>query len=158
VNDWKVLSHVKWECKYHLIMVPKYRKRLIYGKLKREIGTVLRELFRQKGVEVLEGHAMADHVHVCVSIPPKLSVSEVVGFVKGKSAIQIHRRYLGRKQNFTGFHFWSRGYCVSTVGRDEQMIREYIKNQESEERREEAAQLNMFKDPSGSSGGDNSAL
>ncbi|MBK7889776.1 MAG: IS200/IS605 family transposase [Bdellovibrionales bacterium] len=153
MNDWKVLSHVKWECKYHVVMVPKYRMRLIYGRLKREIGPVLRELFRQKGVEVLEGYAMADHVHVCVSVPPKLSISEVIGFVKGKSAIQIHRRYLGRKQNFTGFHFWSRGYCVSTVGRDEQMIREYIKSQESEERREEAAQLSMLEGPSGPKGG-----
>ena len=96
---------------------------------------------------------MADHVHVCVSVPPKLSIAEVVGFVKGKSAIQIHRKYLGRKQNFAGFHFWSRGYCVSTVGRDEKTIREYISNQESEERREEAAQMNMFVGPSGSKGG-----
>jgi putative transposase len=139
-------------------MVPKYRKRLIYGRLKKEIGPVLRELFRQKGVEVLEGYAMADHVHVCVSIPPKLSVAEVIGFVKGKSAIQIHRRFLGRKQNFTGFHFWSRGYCVSTVGRDEKTIREYIKNQEAEERREEVAQMNLLEDPSGSKGGNNSPL
>ena len=126
---------------------------MIYGRLKKEIGPILRELFRQKGVEVLEGYAMPDHVHVCVSIPPKLSVAEVVGFIKGKSAIQLHRRFLGKKQNFTGFHFWSRGYCVSTVGRDEQMIREYIKNQEQEERREEAVQLNMFEGPSGSNGG-----
>lgn len=101
---------------------------------------------------------MGDHVHVCVSVPPKLSIAEVVGFVKGKSAIQIHRKYLGIKQNFTGFHFWSRVYCVSTVGRDEQMIREYIKNQEVEEQREKAAQLSMFKDPSGSKGGNNSPL
>lgn len=158
MNEWKTLSHVKWECKYHLIFVPKYRKRVIYGRLRREIGPVLRELFRQKGVDVLEGYAMPDHVHICVSIPPKFSVAEVVGHVKGKSAIQLHRRFLGRKQNFTGFHFWSRGYCVSTVGRDEKTIREYIKNQESEERREEAAQLNMFKDPSGSNGGDSSPL
>ena len=153
MNDWKTLSHVKWECKYHVIIVPKYRKRLIYGRLKKEMGKILRELFRQKGVEVLEGHAMIDHVHVCVSIPPKLSIAEVIGFVKGKSAIQIHRNYLGRKQNFTGFHFWSRGYCVSTVGRDEKTIREYIRNQESEERREEAAQLSLLEGPSGPKGG-----
>ena len=158
MNEWRVLSHVKWECKYHVVMVPKYRKRLIYGRLKREIGPLLRELFRQKGVDVLEGYAMADHVHVCVSIPPKTSVAEVIGFVKGKSAIQIHRRYLGRKQNFTGFHFWSRGYCVSTVGRDEKTIRDYIKNQESEERREEAAQMSMLEGPSGPKGGNSSPL
>lgn len=109
MNDWKVLSHVKWECKYHVIMVPKYRKRLLYGRLKREIGTVWRELFRQKGVEVLEGYAMADHVHVCVCIPPKLSVSEVIGYVKGKSAIQIHRRYLGKNKTLRDFTFGAAG-------------------------------------------------
>jgi putative transposase len=158
MNDWNSLSHVKWECKYHLIMVPKYRKRTIYGRLRKEMGGILRELFKQKGVEVLEGHAMADHVHILVSIPPKLSVSQVVGFVKGKSAIRIHREYLGRNKNFTGFHFWSRGYCVSTVGRDEEKIREYVRNQEKEEQREEAAQLNMFQGPSGPKGGDNSPL
>jgi putative transposase len=141
-----------------VVIVPKYRKQLIYGRLKKEIGPLLRELFRQKGVEVLEGHAMCDHVHVCVSVPPKLSIAEVIGYVKGKSAIQIHRRYLGRKQNFTGFHFWSRGYCVSTVGRDEHTIREYIKNQESEERRAETAQLSMLEGPSGPKGGGNSPL
>lgn len=95
MNDWKTLSHVKWECKYHLIIVPKYRKRVIYGRLKKEIGPILRELFRQKGVEVLEGHAMIDHVHVCVSIPPKLSVADVVSFIKGKSAFQLHRQFFG---------------------------------------------------------------
>lgn len=158
MNDWKTLSHVRWECKYHLIFVPKYRKRIIYGRLKQEIGKILRELFRQKDVEVLEGHAMPDHVHICVSIPPKLSVAEVVGFVKGKSAIKIHREYLGRQKNFTGFHFWSRGYCASTVGRDEKTIREYIRNQESQERREDAAQLTMFEGPSGPKGGNSSPL
>ena len=112
MNEWKTLSHVKWECKYHLIVVPKYRKRLIYGRLKKEIGGILRELFRQKGAEVLEGYAMADHVHVCVSVPPKLSIAEVVGFVKGKSAIQFHRKYLGRKQNFGAGSVFGPFVCV----------------------------------------------
>ena len=158
MNDWQTLSHVKWECKYHVIIVPKYRKRIIYGQLKREIGSMLRELFRQKGAEVIEGHAMIDHVHVCVSVPPKHSLAQVIGFVKGKSAIQIHRKFLGRQSNFSGFHFWSRGYCVSTVGRDENMIREYIKNQEKEERREDATQQSFFQAPSGAKGGINNPL
>jgi putative transposase len=158
MKDWQSLSHVKWDCKFHVVMVPKYRKRLIYGRLKREIGSLLRELFKQKGAEVLEGHAMSDHVHVCVSIPPKWSVSHVLGYVKGKSAIQIHRQYLGRAKNFAGFHFWSRGYCVSTVGLDEQMVRNYIRNQENEERRAESAQLGLFQPPSGGEGGNNRPL
>lgn len=147
MREWQTLSHVKWECKYHLVMVPKYRKRIIYGRLRKDIGAILRELFKQKGSEVLEGHAMIDHIHVCVSIPPKFSIADVVGFVKGKSAIQIHRKYLGRAKNFTGFHFWSRGYCASTVGLNEEMIREYIRNQEQEERRQE--QMSLFETPSG---------
>ena len=145
MKDWQTLSHVKWDCKFHIVIVPKYRKKVIYGQLRKEMGAILRELFRQKGVEVVEGHAMVDHVHICVQIPPKHSVASVLGFVKGKSAIQIHRKFLGRNRNFTGYHFWSRGYCVSTVGLDEEMIREYIRNQEVEERREE--QLGLFKAP-----------
>ena len=147
MKQWQTLSQVKWDCKYHIVLVPKYRKRVFYGRLKKEIGGVLRELFKQKGGDVLEGHAMSDHIHVCVSLPPKHSVSQVMGYVKGKSAIQIHRKFLGRNKNMTGFHFWSRGYCVSTVGLDEQMVREYIRNQEQEERREE--QLSFFQPPSG---------
>ena len=153
MKDYQSLSHVRWDCKYHVVMVPKYRKKTIYGQLRREMGAILRELFKQKGVDVVEGHAMPDHVHVCVSIPPKHSVSSVLGFVKGKSAIQIHRQYFGKNKNFTGFHFWSRGYCVSTVGLDEEMIKAYIRNQEVEERREEASQMGLFQPPSGGQGG-----
>src|ERR1700761_1139924 len=130
MKDYQSLSHVRWDCKYHVVLVPKYRKKVIYGQLRREMGVILRELFRQKGAEVVEGHAMMDHVHICVSIPPKHSISSLLGFVKGKSAIQIHRQYFGKNKNFTGFHFWSRGYCVSTVGLDEEMIKAYIRNQE----------------------------
>ena len=129
MHEWQSLSHVRWECKYHLVIVPKYRRRVMYGRLKRQIGVILRELCRQKGVELLEGHSMADHVHLCLSIPPKYSVSHTIGFVKGKSAVRIHRDLL-RERRMTGLHFWAPGYCVSTVGLDEQRIRQYIREQE----------------------------
>jgi len=112
------------------VFVPKYRKRTIFGELRRQIGGILRELCVQHDIELVEGHAMLDHVHLLLSIPPKFSIANTVGFVKGKSAIQIHRRFLGRQRGFTGFHFWARGYCVSTVGLDEDKVRKYIKEQE----------------------------
>jgi putative transposase len=129
MHEWQSLSHVRWECKYHVVLVPKYRRRVVYGRLKRQIGGILRELCRQKGVELLEGHSMADHVHLCLSIPPKYSVAHTIGFVKGKSAVRIHRDLL-RERRMTGLHFWAPGYCVSTVGLDEQRIRQYIREQE----------------------------
>ena len=141
MREWKSQSHVRWYCRYHVVFVPKYRKRSIFGSLRRGVGTILRDLCKQHGVELVEGHALPDHVHLCLSIPPKYSVANTVGFLKGKSAIQIHRRYLGKQRNFTGFHFWARGYCVSTVGLDEQMIRAYIRNQEEEEKRQEEFNL-----------------
>ncbi len=124
-----------------LVFAPKYRKKSIFGQLRRDIGKIIRELCKQHDVELLEGHAMVDHVHLCLSIPPKFSVANTAGFLKGKSAIRIHREYLGRQRNFTGFHFWARGYCVSTVGLDEQTVRAYIRTQEVEERRQEQLQL-----------------
>ena len=141
MREWQIQSHVRWYCKYHVVFVPKYRKRRLYGSLRCNIGKVVRELCRQHGVELVEGHAMADHVHLCLSIPPKFSVANTVGFLKGKSAIRIHREYLKRKRQFTGFHFWARGYCVSTIGLEEQVIREYIRNQEAEEQRQESLGL-----------------
>ena len=141
MRDWQSQSHVKWYCKYQVVFVPKYRRRSIYGTLRRQIGGILRELSRQAEIELVEGHAMADHVHLCLSIPPKFSVANTVGFLKGKSAIRIHREFFGQKRNFTGRHFWAKGYCVSTVGLDEQTIREYIRNQEAEEKRVEQMQL-----------------
>ncbi len=141
MREWQSQSHVRWYCKYHVVFVPKYRKRSLYGWLRRNIGKVLRELCRQHGVELVEGHAMGDHVHLCLSIPPKFSVANTVGFLKGKSAIRIHREYLKRKRQFTGFHFWARGYCVSTIGLEERVIREYIRNQEAEEQRQESLGL-----------------
>jgi putative transposase len=148
MREWQNLSHVKWYCKYHLVFAPKYRKKAIFGQLRKDIGGILRELCRPSGVELVEGHAMADHVHLCVSIPPKFSVSNTVGFLKGKSAIRIHREYMGRDRNFTGFHFWARGYCVSTVGLDEKTIRAYIRNQEEEEKRQEHLPLGGLQPPS----------
>ena len=143
MNEYESLKHTKWECKYHLVFIPKYRKKTLYGALRKELGPMFRELARQKETRVEEGHLMVDHVHMMLSVPPKYSVSQVVGFMKGKSAIWIARNYLGKKQNFTGMSFWARGYFVSTVGRDEQTVREYIQNQEKEDQRLD--QLGLFK-------------
>ena len=136
------LSHTVWECKYHVVWIPKCRKKVLYGELRNHLGGIFKELAVQKESNILEGHLMPDHIHMLISIPPKYSVAQVVGFIKGKSAIQIARTFSGRKRNFTGQHFWARGYFVSTVGRDENVIREYIKKQEQEDRRLD--QLNMF--------------
>lgn len=137
MREWQSLAHVKWECKYHLVIVPKYRRKVLFGKARQRIGQILRQLCRQRGVELIEGHAMPDHIHLVLSVPPKYSLAMVVGYLKGKSAIQLHRQLLGVKQGFTGKHFWSRGYCVSTVGLDEKMIRAYVRNQEEIDRQEE---------------------
>jgi putative transposase len=119
------LAHTKWECKYHVVWIPQYRKKKLFGELRAELGSVLRELARHKESEVLEGHLHLDHVHM-ILIPPKYAVSQVIGYMKGKSAIHIARVYLGHARNFTGQHFWARGYYVSTVGVDEEVIRQYI--------------------------------
>jgi putative transposase len=136
------LSHTKWECKYHIIWIPKYRKKRVFQDLRRELGSVLRELAQHKECEIEEGRLLVDHVHILISIPPKYAVSQVVGYLKGKSAIWIARTYSGRKRNFSGQHFWARGYYVSTVGRDEETIRAYIQRQEEEDRRQD--QLSLF--------------
>jgi putative transposase len=129
------LAHTKWECKYHIVWIPKYRKKASFGQIRRELGAVLRALARQKESEILEGRLVIDHVHMLISIPPKYAVAQVVGYIKGKSAIHIARNYMGRQRNFTGEHFWARGYYVSTVGIDEAVIRQYIQSQEQEDRR-----------------------
>ena len=129
MHEWQSLSHVRWECKYHVVIIPKYRRKVLFGRLRRRIGGILRELCEQRGVEVLEGQARADHIHMCLSIPPKFSVAHTIGFLKGKSAVRIHRELL-RERRVTGMHFWATGYCVSTVGLDEQRIRKYIREQE----------------------------
>jgi putative transposase len=143
MTDYESLKHTRWECKYHVIFIPKWRKKRIYGQLRKDLGAVLRELARHKESEVEEGHLMGDHVHMLVSIPPKYSVAQVVGYMKGKSAIHIARTYMGKRQNFIGQNFWARGYFVSTVGRDEAAVREYIRKQEMEDERLD--QLQMFK-------------
>ncbi len=130
------------ECKYHVVFIPKYRKKRIYGGIRRSLGEVFRRLAEQRESRVEEGHLMPDHVHMMLSIPPKYSVSQVIGYIKGKSGIHIAREFAGRKRNFAGQHFWARGYFVSTVGRDETVIREYIRHQEQDDQRQEQLRLN----------------
>ena len=142
MDDTESLAHSKWECKYHVVWIPKYRRQALYTELRKHLGTVLRELARQREAVVEEGHLQLDHVHMLLSIPPKYAVAQVLGYIKGKSAIHIARTYLGRRQNFTGQHFWARGYYVSTVGRNEAAIREYIRKQQAEDQRLD--QLEMF--------------
>ena len=127
------LSHTVWECKYHIVWVPKKRRKIVYGKLRKELGTILRRLCEYKRVEVVEGTLCVDHIHMCLAIPPKYSVSTIVGYVKGKSAMILFEKYSRLKKNFRGHRFWARGYYVSTVGSDEGKIRAYIRNQETNE-------------------------
>ena len=135
------LNHTRWECKYHIVFIPKYRKKVLFGQIRKEMGEVFHRLARQKESLIEEGHLMPDHVHMMISIPPKYAVSQVIGFIKGKSAIHIARMYAGRKRNYVGQSFWARGYFASTVGRDEQVIRNYIRHQEKEDRRVDQMQL-----------------
>ncbi len=135
MNNTQSLAHTKWECKYHVVWIPKYRRKKLFGEIRRELGPILRELAQHKESEILEGTMMVDHVHMLIAIPPKYAVSQVIGYLKGKSAIHIARTFGGRQKNFTGEHFWARGYYVSTVGIDEAVIRRYIQQQEDEDRR-----------------------
>ena len=129
MHEWQSQSHVRWDCKYHVVIVPKYRRKVLYGQWRKRIGEILRSLCQQRGIELYEGKAMPDHVHMCLSIPPKLSVSYAIGFLKGKSAVRVHRELL-KVRRMTGLHFWATGYCVSTVGLDEETIRKYIRDQD----------------------------
>lgn len=142
VDAFESLSHTRWDCKYHIVFIPKCRRKTIYEQLRKPLGEVFHKLAAQKECKIEEGHLLRDHVHMLISIPPKYAVSQVVGYIKGKSAIHLARVYAERKRNFTGQHFWARGYFVSTVGRDEQLIRQYIKNQEAEDKRLD--QLNLW--------------
>jgi putative transposase len=135
MDELESLNHTVWDCKYHIVWIPKCRRKVLYGQLRSYLGDVLKRLALQKDSRIEEGHLMPDHIHMMISIPPKHSVSQVVGFIKGKSAIHIARTYGEVKRNFVGQHFWARGYFVSTVGRDEEVIREYIKKQEEEDKR-----------------------
>ena len=142
MNSPQSLNHTKWECKYHIVWIPKYRRKTIFKELRPYLGSLLKDMASRKECTIEEGHLMADHVHILLSIPPRYSVAQVVGYIKGKSAISIARTYFGRKRNFTGQNFWARGYYVSTVGRDEETVRNYIRHQEMEDRRID--QLDMF--------------
>ena len=141
MRDYKSLSHTRWDCKYHIVFIPKKRQKFIYGTIRKDLGEILHDLAKRKGVIIEEGHLMPDHIHMCISIPPKYAVSNVVGYMKGKSAISIARKFKGRQRNFTGEHFWARGYFVSTVGLDEDMVIEYIRNQEKADEREDQLRL-----------------
>ena len=143
MDAYRSLNHTKWDCKYHVVFIPKCRRKTLYVELRQYLGEVFRQLASQKQSRIEEGHLMPDHVHMMISIPPKYAVSQVVGYIKGKSAIHLARVYGERKRNFVGQNFWARGYFVSTVGRDETMIREYIRNQEKEDQRLE--QLNLWR-------------
>ena len=142
MDDYESLKHTRWECKYHVVFIPKCRRKKLYQQLRQHLGEVFRQLAQQKESQILEGHLVVDHVHMLISIPPKYAVAQVIGYLKGKSAIHIARTAGGRQRNFTGEHFWARGYFVSTVGRDEKAIREYIQRQEQEGRRLD--QMKMF--------------
>ena len=142
MDDYQSLKHTRWECKYHVVFIPKCRRKKLYQQLRQHLGEVFRRLAQQRESEIVEGHMVVDHVHMLISIPPKYAVSQVIGYIKGKSAIHIARTFGGRRRNFTGQHFWARGYFVSTVGRDEKAIREYIQRQEQEDRRLD--QMKMF--------------
>ncbi len=137
MKDWQSQAHVKWDCKYHVVIVPKYRQRVFFGKRRSDVGRILRDLCRQKGIGLVKGNTQPDHVHMLLSIPPKFSVAMTLGYLKGESAIRIHRELLRTQGTLFGRSFWSRGYCVSTVGLDEALIRRYIHAQEKNERDQE---------------------
>ena len=141
MDDMMSLSHTRWECKYHIVFIPKYRRQVMHGQIRKELGKVFVELARQKESQIEAGSITADHVHMLISIPPKYSVAQIIGYIKGKSAIHIARTYVGKKKNFTGEQFWARGYYVSTVGKDEEKIREYVRKQQVEDKRIEQMKL-----------------
>lgn len=143
MKDWQSQSHVKWECKYHVVILPKYRRKALYGKIRRDIGQIIRQLCRQKAIGLVEGKAMSDHIHLLLSVPPKYSLAMTMGYLKGKSAIRIHRELLRIKGTLFGRSFWARGYCVSTVGLDEAVIRRYIQEQEQLQRDQTQGELDF---------------
>ena len=143
MDEPESLNHTKWECKYHVVFIPKCRRKTLYQELRRYLGEVFRRLAEQKESQIEEGHLRPDHVHMMIAIPPKYAVSQVIGYIKGKSAIHLARVYGERKRNFVGQHFWARGFYVSTVGREEAVIREYIQKQEQEDKRLD--QMNLWR-------------
>jgi len=141
MDEYESLSHTRWDCKYHVVFIPKCRRKALYGELRRHLGEVFKKLAVQKESRIEEGHLMPDHVHMMIAIPPKYAVSQVVGYIKGKSAIHMARVYAERRRNFVGQHFWARGYWVSTVGKNEAAVRQYIQDQEKEDKRLEQLEL-----------------
>jgi putative transposase len=141
MQEYQSLNHTKWDCKYHVVWIPKYRKKALYGSIKKQLAPVINELARQKECKIIEGRLVGDHVHMVISIPPKYAVAQIIGFMKGKSAIWV-ARMSGRRKNFIGQNFWARGYCVSTIGLDDETVREYVKRQEEEDKKLD--QLKMF--------------
>ena len=146
-NEVKSSAHSKWRCQYHIVFAPKYRRKTIYGQLKKDIGEILRKLCEQKGVEIIEAEACPDHIHMLVSIPPHLSVSQFMGFLKGKSSLLIFDRHANLKYKYGSRNFWSRGYYVDTVVKNEKMIKEYIRNQLEEDYASDQMSLKEFADP-----------
>ena len=145
--DTSSLAHTKWECKYHIVFAPKYRRQVIYGKIKYDIGQMLRKLCEYKGVEIIEAEACKDHIHMLVSIPPKYSVAQIMGYLKGKSSLMIFEKYANLKYKYGNRHFWCRGYYVSTVGRNKREIQEYIRNQLQEDHAEDQLNIKEYIDP-----------
>ena len=145
--DTDSLAHTKWECKYHIVFAPKYRRQVIYGSIKEDIGKMLRKLCEYKGVEILEAEACKDHIHMLVSIPPKYSVSQIMGYLKGKSSLMIFEKYANMKYKYGNRHFWCRGYYVSTVGRNRRAIEAYIRNQLQEDYAEDQLSIKEYIDP-----------
>ena len=146
-NDDNSLSHTRWNCKYHIVFIPKYRRKEIYGKLRSDIGQIIRQLCKYKEVEIIEAHAMNDHIHMLVSIPPNLAVSTFMGYLKGKSSLQIFERHANLKYKYGNRNFWAKGYFVSTVGLKDEVVREYIRNQELEDMKEDKLTSKEYEDP-----------
>ena len=146
-NDDSSLSHTRWNCKYHIVFIPKYRRKEIYGQLRADIGQILRQLCQYKDVEIIEAHAMSDHIHMLLMIPPKMAVSTFMGYLKGKSSLMIFERHANLKYKYGNRNFWAKGYFVSTVGLKDEVVREYIRNQEAEDMAEDKINLKEYKDP-----------
>jgi putative transposase len=146
-NDDSSLSHTRWNCKYHIVFIPKYRRKEIYGQIKSDIGKILRTLCEYKEVEIIEAHAMKDHIHMLLMIPPKLAVSSFMGYLKGKSSLMIFERHANLKYKYGNRNFWAKGYFVSTVGLKDEVVREYIRNQELEDMKEDNLSLKEYQDP-----------
>ena len=145
--DTNSLAHTQWNCKYHIVFAPKYRRQIIYGKIKSDIGTMLRKLCEYKGIEIIEAEACKDHIHMLVSIPPKYSVSQIMGYLKGKSSLMIFEKYANLKYKYGNRHFWCRGYYVDTVGRNKKAIEQYIRNQLQQDYEDEQLSIKEFVDP-----------